>query len=415
MIVFWLILILMLLLAVWFVAAPLIGKAELGNADQNKQNILIVKDQLETIKKERDDGELTESEYQQQYTELQKALVGSVIDSDEFTSVEKAQTNIYKWTLISVLVITPVIAVPVYMSLGSLEFVEGYSATQQTGHSQGVPVNMDDAITNLALRLKNNPDDIKGWYMLARSYMSLRRFNEAAEVYAKLYRLVGDEPSVLLAYADSLAMSRNGRISGLPFQLVLTALEKEPDNKTALWLAGLGNAEKENFKEAIVIWEKLLPLFNGDDKTQDKISQLIANANARLAGSTVVQATTPSVVKTDTASPYLTVSVSLSDEFKNNVKPSDVVFIYAKAMQGPPMPLAAVRKRVSDLPITVRLDDSMAMMPQMKLSSFPMVSVGARISKTGSAIGQTGDLQGIVGSVVVNGSKMIEIEINTVK
>ena len=226
---------------------------------------------------------------------------------------------------------------------------------------------------------------------------------------------MGDETSVILAYADALAMSRDGRISGMPFQLVMTALKKEPNNTTALWLAGLGHSEQSEFKEAIKSWQKLLPLLAGNKQSENKIRSLIAQANSQLSGKPVAQVIEPPVKKNTTTSAFINVTVSLSAQFKDKVSPDDVVFIYAKASQGPPMPLAAARKRVSDLPVTVRLDDSMAMMPQMKLSAFSMVTVGARISKSGSAIGQSGDLQGVIESIVLDGSKNIEIEINTVK
>lgn len=417
--VFWVVVVVMLLTAVWFVIAPLMGKVSLGDADQNKQNILIAKDQMKDLEKERDNGSISEIEYLQRKEDLQKALISNVDESD--VGNEPVQKTVHKLVLLFVFIIVSSVALPIYFSLGSSELVVVENQQTKVAHSNQNSENtssdqasMDDLVANLALRLKADPTNIKGWKMLGRSYTSMRRFKEAADVYAQLYSRLGDEPGVLLAYADALAMSRNGKINGMPFQLVMTALDKEPNNTTALWLAGLGYAEKGEYKEAIKVWDKLLPLLAGNINSQAKVKQLISKANLQL-GSEAIVVKEPKAASKVKAVPFIMVNVSLSKEFRNKVQADDLVFIYAKASQGPPMPLAAVRKRVSDLPITVRLDDSMAMMPQMKLSTFPVVNVGARISKSGSPIGQSGDLQGIVKSIEQSAGAKVEVVINTVK
>ncbi len=424
--VFWVVIAVMLLSAVWFVIAPLAGKVSLGDADQDNQNILIAKEQMKDLEKERADGNVSETEYHQRKDDLQKALISNVNEFD--VSNEPVQKKVHKLVLLFVFIIVSSIALPVYFSLGSSELVvaenqqtKNTNSSQHSGSASNGQASMNDLVANLALRLEADPTNIKGWQMLGRSYTSMRRFKEAADVYAKLYSLLGDQPGVLLAYADALAMSRDGKISGMPFQLVMTALNKEPNNTTALWLAGLGYSEKGEYKKAIRLWEKLLPLFSGNKKSQDKVKHLISKANLRLGSESIVvseaivvkESKVTSTMKA--AAPFIMVNVSLSKEFRDKAQPDDLVFIYAKASQGPPMPLAAVRKRVSDLPITVRLDDSMAMMPQMKLSSFSVVNVGARISKSGSPIGQKGDLQGIVKSIESAAGVNVEIVINTVK
>lgn len=417
--VFWVVVAVMLLSAVWFVIAPLVGRVSLGDADQNKQNILIAKDQLKDLEKERADGSISETEYLQRKEDLQKALISNVNESD--VGNEPVQKTVHKLVLLFVFIVISSVALPIYFSLGSSELVVAENqqskpdySNQQGGNTSSGQTSIDDLVANLALKLKADPTDIKGWKMLGRSYTSMRRFKEAADVYAQLYNRLGDEPGVLLAYADALAMSRNGKINGMPFQLVMTALNKEPNNTTALWLAGLGYAEKGEYKEAIKLWDKLLPLLVGNKKSQAKVKHLISKANLRL-GSEAVVVKESKAESTAKAMPFIMVNVSLSKAFRNKVQADDLVFIYAKASQGPRMPLAAVRKRVSDLPITVRLDDSMAMMPQMKLSSFAEVSVGARISNSGSPIGQTGDLQGIAELITVGVATEVAVIINTVK
>lgn len=422
-VLFWVILIIMLLLSVWFVVSPLMGFVKLKDTNQNKQNVLISKDQLKELEKEHTDNVLSDPEYQQRKEDLQKALISNVSESgSDETETVTSKIEFNKLAVLFILLIISFIAVPTYYFLGNSGLVTANSqqtnvsdGNRHSGTSSGSQMSMAEAVKNLAERMKADPTNIKGWQMLGRSYVSMRRFKEAADVYMHIYKQVGDETNVLLDYADVLAMSRNGKISGMPFQLVMTALNQAPNNTTALWLAGLGYAEKGEFNEAIKLWERLLPLFAGNINSQNKVKSLIAKANLKLGLPVVVKHEKQNEPIAATALPSIKVTVSLLDSFKNKVSPSDLVFIYAKASQGPPMPLAAVRKRVSDLPITIQLDDSMAMMPQMKLSSFPRVTVGARISKSGSPIGQSGDLEGIAKKVVVSTGSSVNIVIDTIK
>ena len=413
---FWIISAVMLLAAIWFVISALFGKTNLGDADQNKQNIAIAKEQLAIIEQEKNTDQISEAEYLQRKEELQQGLVDNVDNAEK----PLMQNGSPKFLFLLTVIIVPLISVSSYSYLGRSDAVLPQSVvSQHTGgsqHAEGAPMSMDEALKTLSAKLKKNPENIKGWQMLGRSYMSLNRYKEAAEAYENLYRQVGDEVPVLLAYADALAMSRNGQISGLPFQLVKTALAKDPKNTTALWLAGLGHSENGEFENAINSWQQLLPLISGNPSSESKIRNLIAQANTKLDKPVAISPITPAKTKKEATGPAsLQVTVTLDDSLKNSVKPDDIVFIYAKAHTGPPMPLAAVRQSVASLPVTVTLDDSMAMMPQMKLSSFSVVDVGARISKSGSAIGQKGDLEGVVESVDVNKAQEIGLVINSIK
>ena len=419
--IFWVLSALLLLLAVWFVVSAFFQKTMLSDADQNKQNIDIAKEQLNIIEKEKEVNQISSDEYQQRKEELQKGLVDNVDYSNDDVDTKKISP---KYALLFSLVIISLISLPSYFYLGrsdALSYQPGNNqqasgAQQHAQGVQGMALSMEEALKKLSEKLKQNPKNVKGWQMLGRSYMSLNRYKEAAEAYENLYRQVGDDVPVLLAYADALAMSRDGKISGLPFQLVKTALEKKPDSTTGLWLAGLGYSEKGDFKNAINSWQQLLPLMAGNTASEDKIKRLIDQANAKLGLPDSAAATKQvSKPKDIVKKASINVTVSLDEKLRKSVKPTDVVFIYAKAHTGPPMPLAAVRQSVSGLPVTVTLDDSMAMMPQMKLSSFSVVDVGARISKSGSAIGQTGDLRGIVESVQLNATSSISIVINSIK
>ncbi|MDH5424924.1 MAG: c-type cytochrome biogenesis protein CcmI [Gammaproteobacteria bacterium] len=416
MLMFWFVIVLMLLLAAGFILPALLGKTYLRNADRNELNIAIAKERLLELEQEFNNGLIDEELYQQQKTECQKSLVTDVTESGIALDDKTAS----KTQIILALIIIPLITIPMYFSLGTPSVFDDPnnpgSASADSHEKQGM-VSMEEALNNLARRLEQDPTNIKGWQMLARSYMSVKRYDMAADSYGKLYQLVGDKPAVMLAYADALSMSRGGKITGQPFALIKKALQLSPDSITALWLTGLGYSEAGQYDTAIQYWQQLVPLLQADEASRNQVLSLITQAEQKLGHAANVNNAVSKEVGTDpvNGAASIIVTVSLAEKFQSMVSPDDVVFIFAKASQGPPMPLAAVRKRISDLPITVTLDDSMAMMPQMKLSSFAEVSVGARISKSGSAIGQSGDLEGVTGLVSVSTGTKIKVLINTIK
>lgn len=414
MLVFWFLVVLMLLAAAAFILPALVGKKHLRDADRNQQNVSIASDRLQELDSEFEKGVLDNDLYQQQKIELQKALVSDVTETEESLQSIKSP----KWQLWVALFLIPLLAVPLYLNLGNMSvFDEAISQQASADHAQSNMVSMEQALKNLARKLEQDPTNIDGWKMLARSYMSMRNFQAAADTYGKLYQLVGNQTDVLLAYADALSMTRGGRISGQPFELIKKAIQQSPNNITGLWLLGLGYNESGDYQTAIQSWQKLLPLLETNQNSQNKVRTLIAQARKNLGQPALSkqQPATKVVNKKAASAVALKVTISISADLKSRSKPDDVVFVFAKAHQGPPMPLAAVRKHVADLPLTVTLDDSMAMMPQMKLSSFTKVNVGARISKSGSAIAQAGDFQATAETVVLASGVAVNLVIDSIK
>ena len=223
----------------------------------------------------------------------------------------------------------------------------------------------------------------------------------------------------MLSLADALSMSNEGQLEGRPRELVKKALAVEPQNLTALWLSGMAASQAGEYPEAIKQWEKTLALLEGKPNEKTAVQNLIEEAKSRLNPAQKSElATAEKQSKDATSKPSdiskasVKVSVSLSDTLKDKAAPDDLVFIYAKAMSGPPMPLAAVRKQVKDLPFELELNDAMAMMPDLKLSSFKEFSVGARISKTGQPIPKNGDL--FVEKMSVTSGDTLTLEINEI-
>ncbi len=260
-------------------------------------------------------------------------------------------------------------------------------------------------VDSLAARMKERPDDGEGWTMLARSYTVLGRFGEAVPAYAKAAALQPANASLLADYADAVA-AQTGSV-GNPESLALIdrALAADPKHPKALALAGTAAYDRGDFAGAVARWQMIADALPAGSELSVQVQASIAEAKQRMGGGIAskmpMAGGTASVAAAgDSARPAavdasaVAGTVSLDRSLAGQAAPDDTVFVFARAAEGPRMPLAVKRARVADLPLTFRLDDSMAMSPAAKLSGARSVVVGARVSKSGNAIPQPGDLSG---------------------
>jgi cytochrome c-type biogenesis protein CcmH len=262
----------------------------------------------------------------------------------------------------------------------------------------------------LAERLKDRPDDVEGWTMLARSYSVLGRHPEALKAFETASNLRKDDPNLLADYADSMAMNQSSDLTGAPMKLVERALQLDPNNPKALYLAGTQAFNTQDFAGAITLWEKVAAVAPPGNVFAQEVVLAIEEARKR-AGMPAAAKASPAAVSNGKVSGTVTLSAALAQQ----AQPEDTVFVFARAAEGSRMPLAILRKQVKDLPLTFELNDSMAMAPTSALSTVSQVIVGARISKSGNAMPQAGDLAGQSAPVAV-GSSGLQIEIrDTVK
>ena len=414
MIVFWIFAALMLAAALWLLIPALLGRKSIRDLDRNQQNVAIARERMRELESEFGRGSLSEGDYQQARQELEQALLNDVEDGEEpggtlNTSPTRASLA---WVALGV----PLAAVLLYLQLGAPAALEPQAQVQAAapqGHAGGdSTATMEQLVASLAAKLQQEPENPEGWFMLGRSYMSMGRYPDAAEAFQRVLEQVGDEPNVMLRYADALAMTQGGKIAGKPFELIKKALLLKPDDATGLWLAGLGYEEQGEYELAVQHWRKLEPMMQDDPASLNEVRGLIARAEQKLGRPVAAQVASAAPVTASGVA--LKVTVSLDAALQDKVSPGDTVFIFARAVAGPPMPLAAVRKQVSDLPVTVTLDDSMAMMPEMKLSNFIEVKIGARISKSGTPGAQSGDLQGEVTPVQTDRKTVTQVSINQI-
>lgn len=392
--------VLLIALTLVFLIVPVLKKptkSQPGSLDREQQNIRIAQEKKKVIEEQLAQQQMTQDEYDAAIVDLENSLA---IDLERQQAIEdNVQSG--KWVVWVFALFIPALSIFMYYKLGEYRVIENpqlaQARTQQEnphGSGSGPAPTMSELVDRLKEHLRSNPEDTRGWFMMGRTYMSLRQFNEAASAFRRSHELGGQQdPTVMLALADALAMTRDGNMQGEPEQLVLQALEISPNEVTGLWLAGLSAEQAGRHRQAYEHWMKLLPMLKDDPQSASEVETLLARLKEKEPDLPELDfaAASPSQAMAVTAQ-GLRVSINLDPALAAQAKPDDLLFIYAKASSGPPMPLAARRMKVSDLPVQISLSDSDAMMPQMSMSKFDQIIVGARVSKTGNPVGQPGDL-----------------------
>ena len=391
--------------ALLFVVPPLLRRGLRTGATRDAVNVAVYRDQLRELEADLRAGTLAPDQHEKAHREIEARLLADVGGGD-------APTQSRRHTRAAALALglaVPICALAVYFAVGNPRALLPQAA--EGGNPHGLSAQQFEAlVSRLAARLKDNPEDAEGWMMLGRSYAVLGRFGESSEAYAKAAARMPRDAQLLADYADALAMAQGRRLQGEPEKIIARALAADPDNIKALALAGTAAFNRSDYPAAIRHWERVLGLLPAESDMVQGVQASIAEARS-LGGSPGGKA---QVAKPAQAQGGNRVSgvVRLDPELAGKVAPGDIVFIFARAAEGPRMPLAIVRKRGSDLPAEFTLDDSMAMAPQMKLSAFPHVVIGARVSKTANATPQPGDLQGLSAAVKV-GAKGVAVTIDT--
>lgn len=409
MIIFWTITAVMILAALAFVAPPLLRQRALAGSNRDRQNVVIARERLEELNREYADGALSEAEYEQTKLELEQALLSDLDDAEPPAPEAAPAAGGRWWVVLAAALFVSLTTLFTYLSIGTPQMVD--PAAMQAQSEQDLP-SVEEMAGALVERLKENPEDPEGWYLLGRTYMAMENYREAAFAFDKLNQLVAKQPSIMLALADALAMAAGGNMQGRPAELVREAVTLAPNDETALWLAGMVEDQSGNHALALQHWRRLKGMLADNPESLQRVDMLIASAERKMAAGgeqSPAQAAPPAA-----SGASISARITLSAELAAQAGPEESLFVYARAMEGPRMPLAAVRLKVSDLPTTVKLEDGQAMVPGMNLSSVGQVVVGARISRSGNAIASSGDLLGEVSPVTVGGQQVIDLEIDSV-
>jgi cytochrome c-type biogenesis protein CcmH len=415
----------MIALGLAFILLPLTRQRKTdGGMPHFQSNVLIHRDQLRQLQTDRDNGTLSADEFESEQTELGKRVLEDALATLKDRAPVNAHSN-GRWAAVMVAVLLPASAVGLYLKLGSptaitlLEAppVAAAAAPQESPHGMSFD-QIRASADELAARLKSNPGDGAGWATLARSYNVLGRFPEAAAAYEKAVALLPADAQLLADYADALAMSQGQKLEGQPLEIIKRALKTDPANLKALALAGTAAFERKDYPGAVGYWEKVVQAAPADSEFARSIGSSLEEARVLAGGSPVAALPTimpPRSAPMERAAGPATISgtVSLAPQLAAKVKPDDTVFIFARADKGSRMPLAILNRSLRELPMPFTLDDSSAMAPGMNLSSAGPVMVVARISRSGNATPQSGDLEGRVGPIQP-GSKDIQLKIDQV-
>lgn len=430
MMVFWIIAVALIAAALLFVLPPLLRRPE--NApepvDRDRLTVSIYQDQLAELEADLRSDSITRDQYEVGRQELERRLLEDVPQAEEQQAQTTAGRSAGRWSAVMVGIAVPAVVVALYLFLGTPEALKPVSeqmasASVQGGRHGESREQIMALIQQLEARLQKNPDDAQGWAILGRSYLAMNMFAQSRHAFDKAVKLNGNDPQLLVDYADALAMDRKDRsLDGRPMALVDRALKLDPNNQKGLWLAGTAAYERHDYKEALKYWERLYAMVPPGSNAAKAMESNISEVRSLISsvGSSGGDQTAAAPDDTQTAmagSPgdaVISGQVSLAPDLKAKAKPSDVVYIFARAPPGgPPMPLAIIKAQVKDLPMQYTLDDSKSIMPSAKLSGFSHAVIAARVSMSGDASAHSGDLQGM-SSVVSVGAKSVDVVIDKV-
>ena len=418
MIIFWVVVAIMVAGVLLLLAAPLLGLGKRSpSATVSEVNLSVYRDQLRELDAELAAGTLDQAQYDAARSEMESRVLDDV-GTSATPAAPPASGRWPKPAMVALGIAVPVVAVALYLVLGTPAGLEPQPQTQEASAEHSItPEQIEAMVGRLAKRLESQPDDAEGWTMMARSYTSLRRYDDARAAYARAAKLLPDNAHVLADYADVLALTTR-TLQGEPEKIIRQALKADPNHIKALMLAGSAAFERKDYRNATKPWEKILKLVPADSQTANSITASINEARGLAGlpplGPQANNMTQNNMSQTRPEAVGATVSgtVKLDPALKARVADTDAVFVFARSADRPTgPPLAAMRKTVKDLPLKFTLDDSMAMMPSLNLSSATSVVVTARISKTGNVTPNPGDMQGFSQPVKV-GAKGISVTID---
>ena len=400
-----------------------VGATTATVVDARRVNLQVLREQLATLEADLSAGTIDAEQYQQSRTDIERRALDEEQSAEQSVATPRRATR----TAVVVGLAIPVFAVMLYATLGQPQAVEHRVAEAPEG--EVTMPEIEAMVDRLAKRLESQTTpqegDLQGWTMLANSYAVMERFSEASKAYARARALSPDNAQLLADHADVLAMLQNQSVEGEPGRLVMRALQLDPQNLKALTMAGSWAFERRDYAGAIQYWSLAQPMAPAGSDFAAGLTNSLQQARAAAAQAGQVAATESP--RTDKAQHQGTADsankkpapvgnagvaqvsgeVQVTAVLAKRIRPGDTLFVFARAIDGPRMPLAIVRASAGGLPFTFTLDDSSAMAPQFRISGFKQVIVGARISPSGDATPRSGDLMGQIGPVDVGAGKLV--------
>jgi len=423
----------MVVAALVWILVPLLRGAPAQGVEREASNVAILRDQLAELDRDLANGTLQQAQYDVARRDLEQRVLE---ESKAAPKLIGPPSSAGAYTAAVLGAALPIAAAVLYFTLGNHEALGpnakmAASASADAQHDMS-PQKIAEMAASLAARLEKDPGNAEGWVILAHTYYSLKRFPEAVAAYERAVVLVPDNADLLADYADALGATTKS-LDGKPAELVQRALKADPTQWKALALAGTIAFNHKDFVQAVAYWEQLRATLPPESDIARSIDASIAEARELSGVKTVAaapaapapsapaaKAKSASAAKSEpapstvVASPAVSGTVTLAPALAKATGPEDTVYVIARAADGPKFPLAIIRKQVKDLPLKFSLDDSLAMSPEMKLSNFAEVVVVGRVSKSGTAAPQSGDLEGASKPIKV-GTSGVAIVIDTTR
>ena len=410
---FWIVAVLVVVLVLALLFRPFWLKASTTGVSRRQLNAAIYREQMERLDRDRAENMIAEADYTQARAELQRRVIDDTSEADDASTVRPP-----KKTILAVGLMLPAAAIALYMLLGNPATLDP-NGPQHAVTTQDV----NRMVEGLAKRLESDPSNLQGWTMLARSYKMLGRNVEAEQAFVRAGNFLDNDAQLLAIYAELAASNANGDFSGKPSQLIEKALRVDPKNAMAQWLAGAAAFKSNQFDAAIRIWERLSPQVEPDSDDSRMLQESLTAAYAVVGKPNpqgpgkATASSSPGSGARPTAKEGAAASVSgvveLDAAFQTKIAAGDTVLVIAR-VPGTRMPVAVLRAPAATLPLKFTLDDSLSMSPQALISVASEVELEARISKSGMAQAEPGDLMSGVQTVKV-GAKGILLRVSKVR
>ena len=386
---------LLLALVLFLLLRPFIFSGKNEGTSRRQMNAAIYREELDKLAAEQAAGTINAQEYEMSHVEMRQRLFQDTNEEDD-----KAVMGSTKKVVIGVCAFIVLLSSGLYFSLGDVVRI-----AQQGDQKPMSQVGVEKMVADFALKMDKDPDNLQGWAMLGRSYRILGRNEDAAKAYGRAGSFINNDPELLAEYADTLVANANGNFSGKPLQLINQALKLDPKNLLALWLSGTASFASGNYKVAVQTWEKLAQQLPPGSEEARAIESSISEARSKggLVG------TNTAVVSSKGVSGKIEIVAGL----KSKVNPGDIVLVIARPL-GERMPVAVLKVPATEFPMSFALTDALAMNPSAPISKLSEVSIEVRISKTGMARAEAGDLISAVQTVKV-GSNQVKLLVDQVR
>ncbi len=403
MITFYIAAIVLVLLVLAALFRPFFWKTTVHHASRQQLNAAIYKEEIAKLEKERSEGLIDGATYEISHAEMRQRLFQDTSDDDGVAVLGSP-----KKTIIALTIFIPVIAAAMYFWLGSAQQIADGGAKQQVAQQD-----VEKMVAGLAAKMEQDPSNLKGWAMLARSYKVMGRPKDAEKAYDRAGSYLDTDPQLLADYADVSASNANGSFEGKPQAIINRALKADPNNMMALWLAGTADYNRGDYKGAVQVWGRLAKLLPADSEDMKMIQGSImeARGKANLPPESLVSQPTSPVAAV--SGKNINGTVEINPDLKSRIKPDYIVMVIARA-PGARMPVAIMRGKAADLPLRFVLNDALAMTPDALISNLSEATIEVRISKSGQAKAEPGDLYSEIQTVKV-GTNNLKVVVDQVR